>query len=123
MARLTGDLRERTLHFGMDVLSAVAKFPRETVGWTVGKQLARSATSIGANAWEANAAVSEADFANKISIAHKEANETQYWLELARRVNLIDSGAFDRLHKEVDELTRILSTIVRKTREHIADER
>lgn len=122
MARLTGDLRERTLHFGVEALTVVAKFPHGVLGWTVGKQLARSATSIGANAWEANAAVSEADFANKLSIAHKEANETQYWLELARRSNLIDPGAFDRLSKEVDELTRILSTIVRKTREHISND-
>ena len=83
MARLTGDLRERTLHFGMDVLSVVAKFSRETVGWTVGKQLARSATSIGANAWEANAAVSEADLAGFGIWAA--ANNCDYGGSLVRR--------------------------------------
>lgn len=123
MGRLTGDLKERTLRFGVDVLSVVARFPRETVGWTVGKQLSRSATSIGANVWEANAAVSEADFANKIAIAHKEANETLYWLEVARCSTLLDLEAFERLHEEADQLIRVLSTVVRKTREHISDQR
>ncbi len=117
MGRLVGDLKERTLRFGVDVLSAVAGFPKETIGWTVGKQLARSATSIGANVWEANAAVSDADFANKIGISHKEANETLYWLELARRSQLLDVTTCDSLQRECDELVRILLTIIRKTNE------
>ena len=117
MGRLVGDLKERALRFGIDVLAAVKKLPHDTGSWVVGKQLARSATSIGANVWEANAGVSDADFAHKMSIAHKEANETQYWLELSRRSGLIPLDVTSQLNAEADELIRILSTIVRKTRE------
>ncbi|MFH1108933.1 MAG: four helix bundle protein [Planctomycetota bacterium] len=123
MGRLTGDLKERTLRFGVEVLGMVGTFPQRTVGWVVGKQLARCATSIGANVWEANAAFSDPDFAHKISIAHKEGNETQYWLEISRRADLLDSAAYDRLHAEVEELICILATIVRKTRNHIDEDR
>ena len=115
MGRLVGDLKERTLRFGVDALSVIANFPNATIGWTIGKQLARSATSIGANVWEANAAVSDADFANKIGISHKEANETLYWLELAPRSQLLDGKSCGSLQRECDELIRILLTIIRKT--------
>ncbi len=119
MGRLTGDLKERTLRFGADVIGVVDGFPQKTAGWVVGKQLARCGTSIGANVWEANAAFSDAEFASKVSIAHKEGNETQYWLELSRRVGFIDAPTFTRLHSETDELSRILGTVLRKTREYI----
>ena len=54
-----------------------------------------------------------------ISIARKEANETQYWLELARRVELMPAETYTALAEEAAELTKILGTIVRKTQEHI----
>ena len=123
MGRLVGDLRERTLGFGADVVSAVERIPNRTTGWVVGRQLVRAGTSIGANVWEANAAFSDADFASKISIAHKEATETQYWLQLARRTKLIDEEEFQRLNAEADEQNKILGTILKKTREYLGDRR
>lgn len=123
MGRLVGDIRERTLGFGADIVSAVERIPNRTTGWVVGRQLVRSGTSIGANVWEAHVAFTDADFANKISIAHKEATETQYWLELARRTKLIDAEAFQQLNTEADELIKILGTILKKTREYLSDRR
>ena len=119
MARIAGDLKERTLRFGCDVLSVIRELPAETRGWVVGKQLARSATSIGANVWEADAALTEADFAHRISIARKEASETQYWLEIVKRTELLSGGRCAPLFAEADELVKILSTIVRRTQEHV----
>ena len=119
MARLTGDLKERTLLFGTKALAVVAELPNETRGWIVGKQLGRAATSIGANVWEADAALTDADFAHKISIARKEAGETQYWLELAHRAELLGAESHAALAKEAEELVKILGTIVRKTQDHI----
>ena len=119
MSRLTGDLKERTLRFGTQALAAVAELPNEARGWIVAKQLGRAATSMGANVWEADAALTDSDFAHKISIARKEANETQYWLELARRVELMPAETYTALAEEAAELTKILGTIVRKTQEHI----
>ena len=76
MGRLTGDLEERTLCFGVETLAALAKLPNEARGWIIAKQLGKAATSIGANVWEADAALTDSDFAHKISIARKEASET-----------------------------------------------
>ena len=93
--------------------------PNEPRGWLAAKQLGRAATSVGANVWEADGALKDSDFAPKISIARKEANETLYWLELAGRTELLNSQARATLAAEAEELARILGTIVRKTQEHI----
>jgi four helix bundle protein len=119
MGRLTGDLKGRTLRFGVSALGAVSKFPNEVGGWIIAKQLGGAATSIGANVWEADAALTESDFAHKISIARKEANETEYWLELARNAELLPAETYTRLIGEAKELAKILATIVRKTQEHV----
>ena len=119
MGRLVGDLKERTLRFGAQAMAAAAELPNEPRGWIVAKQLGRSACSIGANVWEADAALTDSDSAHKISIARKEASETQYWLELARRLELLPAETHRTLGHEAEELTKILSTIVRKTQEHI----
>ena len=119
MGRLTGDLKERTLYFGAEALTALAKLPNEARGWIIAKQFGKAATSIGANVWEADAALTDSDFAHKISIARKEASETQYWLELARRAELMPTDTYTTLIGEVTELTRILGAIVRKTQEHV----
>jgi four helix bundle protein len=121
--RIQGDLKERTLQFGIDVLNAVAKLPNDARGWTVAKQLSRSSTSIGANVWEADSAYTESDFAHRINIARKEANEVLYWLELSKRAGLLDSTLANILAAEVEELQRILGTIVRKTQEFTSSNR
>lgn len=120
MGRLIGDLKERTLRFGTNALAALAELPREPRGWVAAKQLGKAATSIGANVWEADGALTDSDFASKISIARKEASETQYWLELCRRSELLPSRILSPLATEAEELARILATIVRKTQDHIS---
>jgi len=117
MGRIVGDLKERTLRFGERVLAIVAALPNETRAWIVGKQLGRSGTSVGANVWEADVALTDSDSTNKISIARKEASEGQYWLQLATRSRLITTEVFNELHNEAFELGSVLGTIVRKTQE------
>src|SRR6266478_4133702 len=94
------DLEKRTKQFALSVIRFVSSLARTREADVLGRQLLRSATSIGANYREANRAVSRADFANKIGTVQKEAAETQYWLEL-----LIESGSLKHsnaadLHKE-----------------------
>lgn len=76
----------------------------------VAKQLARSATSIGANIWEAQQAESRNDFVHKIKVALKEAGETCFWLELSRKITGENLGS--HLIDRVEELTRIMSKII-----------
>jgi four helix bundle protein len=80
------------------------------------KQLLRSGTSIGANIAEANGAISEADFSSKISISYKESLETKYWLSLMKETKFIDGELYDSLFTDVDELSKILFAILKRTR-------
>jgi four helix bundle protein len=78
----------------------------------------RSGTAIGAMMREAKFAQSRADFINKASIALKEANETLYWLELLYDSEYIDEKSFSSIHAEADEITAILASIVKSTKEN-----
>jgi four helix bundle protein len=113
--RFQGDLPLRTLNFAETVLRLVPTLPPGTVGWLVARQLARCGTSVGANVREADHALTEAEFAHKCSIARKEASETEYWLILCQRINLLSEERVVPAMQEAGELMRILSTIVRKT--------
>ncbi len=78
----TYNLEERTAKFSEDILDFIKKLRIDDINKNLVGQLARAATSIGANYYEANASSSKKDFRNKIYISKKEANETKYWLRL-----------------------------------------
>ena len=83
------------------------------------KQVYRSGTSIGANVAESINAQSDADFISKLSIALKEANETEYWLKNLYSANFIDEAGYLSLQKDNEEIIKILvssiKTMKRKT--------
>ena len=76
--------------------------------YSLKNQFERSATSIGANVREANYAHSTADFISKLQIALKECYETEYWLELFLKANIIDESKIKRLLHDCGELRRML---------------
>jgi len=80
------------------------------------RQVLRSGTSIGANVEEAIGGVSRKDFLNKLSIAYKEARETHYWLRILRDVEYLNQNMFDSLIKDCDEVTRIIFSIIRTSK-------
>ncbi len=84
--------------------------------FVLSKQILRSGTSIGANAEEADGAISKADFSSKISIAYKEAKETHYWLRLLKETKFIDQKLFDSLLEDCNELCKLLFSILKTTR-------
>ena len=67
---------------------------------------------------EAKFAQSRADFVSKTSIALKEANETLYWIELLHDSDFIDNKTFESIHNEAHEITSILASIVKTTKEN-----
>ncbi len=81
--------------------------------YVLSKQVLRSGTSIGANAKEADHAQSKADFYAKMYIAYKEANETEYWLELLHESGYIDKDAFDSIYSDCKEIIKILASITK----------
>jgi four helix bundle protein len=120
MARIQGDLLERTFTFAVRVLAVADRLPRNVKGWEIGKQLIRSGTAVGANVREANNALTDAEFAHRCNVARKEAAETQYWLELCENARLLPKDGVAALSKEADEIVRVLSSVVKKTQRRLA---
>ena len=120
MSRIQGDLKERTLEFAVAILKLADQFPDGPKGWVIGKQVIRSGTSVGANVREADNALTDAEFAHKCSIARKEAGEAHYWLQLCQRTGLLEGADLAVAAGEADELTRILSSIVKATQRHMS---
>jgi len=109
------DLCERTFRFALAIIGLCRKLSAKAgVARTLGGQLLRSGTSIGANVEEGQAAQSRADFVSKYSIARKEARETHYWLRLLAESKIVPSEKLAELIIESDELIAILTTIVKK---------
>ncbi len=79
------------------------------------RQLLRCGTSIGANVKEALRGQSKADFGAKMNIALKEANESEYWLELLLETDYISQEGFDSMIDDCKRLIRLLTAIVKTT--------
>ncbi len=82
-------------------------------------QLERSATSVGANIHEANYAHSKPDFISKLQIALKECYETEYWLELFVKSDLIDGEKAKDLHNQCGSIRRILIASINTAKENL----
>ena len=110
------DLRQRTKQFALRVIKMFVALPKTDVARVLGRQALRAGTSIGANYREASRARSRAEFVSKTGDCRREADETEYWLEL-----LVDSGTV-RLEKmtallnETRELIAILTTINKRSK-------
>src|SRR5438477_12821227 len=111
------DLEQRTKRFALAVIKFSSALPRNREADVLGKQLLRSATSIGANYREANRGVSRADFINKIGTVQKEAAETQYWIELLMESGISKTECAANLHKESTELLAIFTSIGKRLKE------
>ena len=83
---------------------------------SVFKQLLRSGTSIGANVSEAQDAESKSDFIHKLMIALKEARETNYWLIILNKSEIISEKEFKSLVTDCTELIKILISIIKKAK-------
>jgi len=83
----------------------------------ISKQLLRSGTSIGANVREAEHAESKADFIHKLSVALKEANETEYWLDLLKETNFLDTVEHKSISSEITEILKLLISIIKKSKQ------
>jgi len=114
------EIQERSYRFGRDVMRyAVECESRSVIGRELLRQLFRSATSVGANLQEAQAASSRPDFIHKVGIARKEAFEARHWLRLRRDMCPADDG-LPALQAESNELCRILSSILISARRNDA---
>jgi four helix bundle protein len=111
------DIKERTFEFAVEIVR-VAQHLDSRPGTTriLGRQLLRSGTSIGANVEEAQAGQSRADFISKYNIALKEARETIYWLRLLKTTAICTDVRVDALREEVEQIARIIGSIIVSTK-------
>jgi four helix bundle protein len=110
------DLAQRTKCFSQSVIKCIGTINVTVLNKNIISQLLRSGTSIGANYREANAASSKKDFRNKIHICLKEAQETQYWIELLAVTNPEKKIELKKLWLETRELILIFNRIAVSSR-------
>ena len=84
--------------------------------YVLSKQVLRSGTSIGANVRESVNAQSRMDFINKLNIALKEANETEYWLELLHESNYLSEDEFTSIYNNCGKIAATLTKIIKTTK-------
>ena len=108
----TNPIVEKSFDFALETIDLYVLLV-EKKEYVLSKQLLRSGTSIGANVEEAEAAMSKKDFIAKMSISSKEARETRYWLRLLDRSKLVKTIDFSIYLDKVEELIRILTSIVK----------
>ena len=108
------DLRTRTSEYALRIIRLYTSLPKSTEAQVIGKQFLRSGTSIGAHYREGFRAKSDADIVNKFETALQELDETDYWLDLLVKGNIIPMQKVESLIKETNELIAIFVTIVTK---------
>ena len=99
--------RRRTQQFALRAMKLVDSLPQKRSADVLGKQLARSASSVGANYRASCRARSPADFIAKMGIVEEEADESGYWMELIVGAGLMSAKRVQALMKESDELVAI----------------
>jgi four helix bundle protein len=110
-------LRARTRRFALCVVKLVQALPGDMAGEVLGRQVLRSATSVGANYRAACRAYTGPLFRNKLSIVVEEADETVYWLELIRDAEIVEPSRISGLIDEADQLMRIMSASLKTARQ------
>ncbi len=110
---------DKSFDFAIRIVRLYQYLCKEKKEYILSKQILRSGTSIGANVAEAQRGQSKADFIAKMSIALKEANETEYWLRLLYRTDYLSQQQFNSMNKEIKSLIGLLMTICKSARENL----
>jgi four helix bundle protein len=110
------NLKERTKAFALEVVDLVEELPRGRSADSIGNQLLRSGTSVGANYRAACHARSRREFVAKLGIVEEEADESQFWMDLVIARGWADTERVSRLREEARQLVAIVVTSIRTAR-------
>ena len=108
---------EKSMNFAVRIVNLYRYLSKEKQETVMSKQLLRSGTSIGVNIKEGIYGQSRKDFVSKMSIALKEASETEYWLELLYRTEYLSQEEYDSIQKDCGEIAKILTVIVKTSKD------
>ncbi len=106
-------LKAKSFEFAVRIVNLYKYLKKDHGEYILSQQLIRSGTSIGAIIREAEHAESTKDFIHKLSIGLKEANESQYWLDLLVATDFITKKMYDSLNKDCEELLKMLVSSVK----------
>lgn len=109
----------KSKQFAIDIINLYKMLIDDHKEFVLSKQVLRAGTSVGANVKEAQNAQSKSDFLSKMSIALKEADETEYWLELLYETNFIQEDIFESLHGKCIEIIKVLTSVIKKTKQDL----
>jgi len=111
-------VKEKSKRFAVRMVRLYQYLCKEKQEYVLSKQLLRSGTSIGANVYEALQGQSKADFTAKMSIALKEASETEYWLEILWETDYLSAEEYASIRRDCSEVAKLLTSIVKTSRGH-----
>jgi four helix bundle protein len=113
---MENNLKDKSYKFALRIVKLYKFVVEDKKEYVLTKQVLRSGTSIGANITEANQAQSTPDFIHKLSIALKEAFETEYWLCLLRDSDFITAKQAESLIADCNELQKILTASIKTSK-------
>ena len=106
-------LGQKSYDFSIRIINLFKYLNKTHNEYILSKQVLRSGTAIGALIKESEYAQSKADFINKLSIALKEANETQYWLSLLKDTDFIEEKMFKSISPDIEEIIKLLTASIK----------
>jgi len=107
-------IKEKSFDFALRIISLSREIAINNKEYDLTRQLKRSGTAIGALIRESQHAESKADFIHKLSISLKEANETEYWIDLLHQAGYMPKDLYDTARSEIGELNKLLISILKR---------
>ena len=111
---MANTIQDKSKAFAIRIIRCYKFLTEQKQERIMSKQLLRCGTSIGANTRESKNAQSRMDFLNKLNIALKEADETDYWLDLLHETDYLDDDQYTSLNEDCAELIKLLTSIIKK---------
>jgi len=109
-------IKLKSFEFALRIVKLYQYLIEQKKEFVLSKQLLRSGTAIGAMIRESEQAESKSDFIHKLSIALKETNESEYWIELLYKSGFIDEKSFQSIQTDVEELLKLLIAIIKTSK-------
>ncbi len=116
--RENSPLHEKSYKFAIRIVKLARYLQTERKEFVISNQILRSGTSVGALIRESEFAQSKPDFISKLTISLKEANETDFWLNLLKDTELIDNKIFESLIIDCDELIALLVSSIKTSKQN-----
>lgn len=110
---------KKAFKFSIRIVRLYKYLVEEKNEYILSKQILRSGTSIGANIKEGIVAQSKKDFLSKMYVSLKEADETEYWLEILNQSEYIESKVYDSIIEECKEINKLLCATVKTTKKNL----